>query len=88
LSEFQKDHALFVSFAPVDKPKIAVAVIVENGGSGSGIAAPVARKVLDYYLLGIDANAPAPDTDEQAASLTNTQASQSVPQVIDAQGRG
>jgi len=60
LSEFQKDHALFVSFAPVEKPKIAVAVIVENGGSGSGVAAPVARKVLDYYLLGIDANAPGP----------------------------
>ncbi|MFT5571221.1 MAG: penicillin-binding protein 2 [Cryomorphaceae bacterium] len=58
LSEFQKDHALFVSFAPVDKPKIAVAVIVENGGSGSGVAAPVARKVMDFYLLGIDANAP------------------------------
>ncbi len=57
LSEFQKDHALFVSFAPVEKPKIAVAVIVENGGSGSGVAAPVARKVMDFYLLGKDANA-------------------------------
>ena len=54
LSEFQKDHALFVSFAPVESPKIAVAVIVENGGSGSGVAAPVARKVMDYYLLGED----------------------------------
>ena len=52
LSEFQKDHALFVAFAPVEEPKIAVAVIVENGGSGSGAAAPVARKVMDYYLLG------------------------------------
>lgn len=58
LTEFQKDHALFISFAPVDKPKIAVAVIVENGGSGSGVAAPVARKVMDFYLLGKDANAP------------------------------
>ncbi len=57
LSEFHKDHALFISFAPVDKPKIAVAVIVENGGSGSSAAAPVARKVMDYYLLGVDANA-------------------------------
>ena len=51
LSDFEKDHALFVGFAPVDNPKIAVAVIVENGGSGSGVAAPVARKVLDEYLL-------------------------------------
>ena len=58
LSEFQKDHALFVAFAPVDKPKISIAVIVENGGGGSAAAAPVARKVLDYYLLGIDANQP------------------------------
>ena len=56
LTEFQKDHALFISFAPVDDPKIAVAVIVENGGSGSGVAAPVARKVMDFYLLGKDGN--------------------------------
>ncbi|NND82729.1 MAG: penicillin-binding protein 2 [Gammaproteobacteria bacterium] len=59
LSEFQKDHALFVAFAPVEKPRIAVSVIVENGGSGSAAAAPVARKVMDYYLLGIDADQPA-----------------------------
>lgn len=64
LNEFQKDHALFVAFAPVDDPKIAVAVIVENGGSGSSVAAPVVRKVLDYHLLGIDANAPLPVSDE------------------------
>ena len=50
LSEFQKDHALFVGFAPIENPQIAVAVIVENGGSGSSVAAPVARKVMDYYL--------------------------------------
>jgi len=45
------DHALFVSFAPLDNPKIAVAVIVENGGSGSSTAAPIAKKIMDYYLL-------------------------------------
>jgi penicillin-binding protein 2 len=60
LSDFHKDHALFISFAPVEQPKIAIAVIVENGGSGSGAAAPVARKVSDFYLLGKDANAPEP----------------------------
>jgi penicillin-binding protein 2 len=60
LDDFHKDHALFVSFAPVEQPKIAIAVIVENGGSGSGVAAPVARKVTDFYLLGKDANAPQP----------------------------
>ena len=46
-----RDHALFISFAPVDEPRIAVAVIVENGGSGGAVAAPIARKVMDAYLL-------------------------------------
>lgn len=50
LAERSRDHALFVAFAPVDDPRIAVAVIVENGGSGSGVAGPVARKVIDTYL--------------------------------------
>ncbi len=53
LEERQRDHALFVGFAPADDPQIAVAVIVENGESGSGVAAPVARKVFDAYLRGI-----------------------------------
>ena len=48
--EFQ-DHALFIAFAPVEKPRIAVAIIVENGGSGSGSAAPIARLLFDHYLL-------------------------------------
>ncbi|MFK7793847.1 MAG: penicillin-binding protein 2 [Gammaproteobacteria bacterium] len=45
-----QDHALFVAYAPVENPTIALAVVVENGGSGSGTAAPVARKILDAYL--------------------------------------
>jgi len=45
------DHALFVSFAPVENPQIAIAVVVENGGGGSKTAAPIARKIMDYYLL-------------------------------------
>ena len=45
-----RDHALFIAFAPVDNPRIAVAVVVENGGSGSRTAAPIARRVLDHYL--------------------------------------
>jgi penicillin-binding protein 2 len=46
-----RDHALFVGFAPVEDPQIAVAVIVENGGSGSGTAAPVARSIFDAWIL-------------------------------------
>lgn len=51
LPERLRDHALFISFAPADNPRIAVAVIVENGGHGSRVAAPIARKLMDYYLL-------------------------------------
>lgn len=51
VAERNQDHGLFVAFAPADKPRIALAVIVENGGGGSVSAAPVARKVLDAYLL-------------------------------------
>ena len=46
------DHALYIAFAPVDKPRIALALIVENGGFGATSAAPIARQALDYYLLG------------------------------------
>ncbi|MBC8503626.1 MAG: penicillin-binding protein 2 [Chloroflexi bacterium] len=46
-----RDHALFMAFAPVDDPQIAIAVIVENGGHGSSVAAPIARKMMDDYLL-------------------------------------
>ncbi len=47
-----QDHALFIAYAPVEQPKIAVAIIVENGGSGARTAAPIARKLFDNYLLG------------------------------------
>jgi len=50
LAEKLRDHSLFIAFAPVDTPKIAVAIIVENGGSGSAVAAPIARTILDAYL--------------------------------------
>ena len=50
IEERLRDHALFVSFAPLEEPEIAVAVIVENGSSGSRIAAPIARAVMDQYL--------------------------------------
>jgi len=49
--EHLRDHALFIAFAPFDEPKIAVAVIIENGESGSGTAAPIAKQIMDGYLL-------------------------------------
>jgi penicillin-binding protein 2 len=51
ISKKLRDHALFIGFAPVEDPQIAVAVIVENGGHGSSAAAPVVRKVMDQYLV-------------------------------------
>jgi penicillin-binding protein 2 len=52
IDERLRDHSLFIAFAPLESPKIALAVVVENGGFGSRSAAPIARTVLDYYLLG------------------------------------
>ncbi len=46
-----RDHSLFVGFAPINDPKIAIAVVIEHGGSGSRTAAPIARKLIDYYLI-------------------------------------
>ena len=64
LDERLRDHALFIAFAPVDDPAIAVAVIVENGSSGSRVAAPIARAVMDGWLLDGDDAEP----QRQAAS--------------------
>jgi penicillin-binding protein 2 len=52
INERHRDHALFIAYAPADDPKIALAVIVENGQHGGSTAGPIARKVMDYYLLG------------------------------------
>jgi penicillin-binding protein 2 len=52
LAEYQRDHALYMAYAPADAPKIALAVVVENAGFGAVAAAPIARRVFDYWLLG------------------------------------
>ena len=71
--ERHRDHALFVAFAPAEAPKIAVAVMVENGESGSGVAAPVVKQVMDAWLLGPDGQLkpeyrpPVPVTEEASA---------------------
>ena len=52
LEEHQRDHSLYMAFAPVDAPQVALAVVVENAGFGAAHAAPIARRVFDYLLLG------------------------------------
>ena len=52
VAERHRDHALFIAYAPADKPRIALAVIAENAGFGARAAAPIARQVIDYHLLG------------------------------------
>lgn len=59
MPERLRDHALFIAFAPAEAPQVAVAVIVENGGSGSAAAAPIARKIMDYVVLGQTTAPPA-----------------------------
>ena len=65
LDERHRDHAWFIAFAPAEKPKIALIVLAENGGHGGGTAAPIARKVMDYYLLG-KVPQPLPDVVQDA----------------------
>jgi penicillin-binding protein 2 len=50
--EHLRDHALFIAYAPAEAPRIALAILVENGGHGGATAGPIAREVLDFYLLG------------------------------------
>jgi penicillin-binding protein 2 len=52
VDERLRDHAWFIAYAPAEEPRIALVVLAENGGHGGGTAAPIARKVMDYYLLG------------------------------------
>ena len=51
MDEHQRDHALYIAFAPADDPKIAIAIVVENAGFGSDSAAPITRRIFDYWLL-------------------------------------
>ncbi len=62
VGERLRDHAWFIAYAPAENPQIALAVLVENGGHGGGTAAPIARKVMDYYLLD---KVPKPLTDAE-----------------------
>lgn len=72
-----KDHSWFIAFAPVDKPKIAIAVLVENGGWGASAAAPIARQLFDFYLLGPSTPAEINDHYKKFAPESNTTNSES-----------
>ncbi len=52
IKEEHRDHALFIAFAPADNPRLAMAILVENGGHGGATAGPIAREVFDYFILG------------------------------------
>jgi penicillin-binding protein 2 len=67
VDERLRDHAWFVAYAPADKPKIAIAVLVENGGFGAQAAAPIARKAIEYYLTGRTEPGPAVAVPGQAS---------------------
>ena len=60
-----RDHALFIAYAPVDNPQIALAIVVENGGHGGSTAGPIARKIMDYHLLKIVSDASSDETESQ-----------------------
>nr|WP_218057581.1 penicillin-binding protein 2 [Gilliamella apicola] len=65
IPEHLRDHALFIAYAPYDNPKIALAIVLENGGGGSSNGGAVARKILDFYLLGnnsTELDEPSPNT--------------------------
>jgi len=76
VDERHRDHALFIAYAPAEDPKIALAVIVENGGHGGSAAGPIARQVMDYYLLGKEPSPP-------AAPATTTTPAQTEPEPHD-----
>ena len=61
IDERLRDHAWYLAYAPADHPRIALAVLVENGGFGAQAAAPIARAVFDYYLLGRRPAAASPE---------------------------
>jgi penicillin-binding protein 2 len=67
----KREHAWFIAFAPVDDPKIAISVLIENGGFGGSTAGPIARKVLDTYLLADESSEPKKNSAE-LGSATNS----------------
>jgi len=76
ISERLRDHSLYIAFAPADKPRIALAVIVENAGFGAAAAAPIARLAMDYYLTGKRPDEPAKPAAKAGDPVQSTQPTQ------------
>ncbi|MCB5185974.1 penicillin-binding protein 2 [Methylobacillus gramineus] len=72
VAERHLDHALFITYAPAEDPKIAIAVIVENGKHGGSTAGPIARRVMDYYLLGKEPKPTQPPIEAPSAESPQT----------------
>ncbi|HET7365683.1 MAG TPA: penicillin-binding protein 2 [Burkholderiales bacterium] len=69
VAERHRDHSLFIAFAPLESPRIALAIVVENGGFGARAAAPLARTVLDYFMLGkVPAGMDQPTPEDEGAA--------------------
>jgi penicillin-binding protein 2 len=84
ISERYRDHSLFMAFAPAEDPRIALAVIVENGGFGAQAAAPIARQMFDYYLLGkLAASGAASTARTQTEEVQTDEAVRDVPETLE-----
>jgi penicillin-binding protein 2 len=82
MDERHRDHALYAAFAPLDEPRVAVAIVVENAGFGAGAAAPIARRVFDYLLSGVypsEADIAATQLGQSTAPIGTPRPIQSVP---------
>jgi len=72
IDERHRDHSLYTAFAPADKPRIAIAIIVENGGFGAAAAAPIVKEALDFYLLGKRSNSQQDDAPVEKIDISDT----------------
>ena len=82
VDERHRDHSLFIAFAPAENPTIALAVLVENGGFGARAAAPIARQVIDYQLLGKVPAAPAKEGPDEESPLRTVQLRDNTPLTV------
>lgn len=69
IAERYRDHALYIAYAPAEQPKVALAILVENGGHGGSVAGPIARAVFDYVVLGKEPKPAPPPKDPKVPAV-------------------